>query len=281
MNFKIYHKLIIVAFWMYSSALSYAQIRKADSTSVYAVNRLIEIPVSIGLHVANFYGFDYLTSKPGLTYDQVMALDANDIWFVDRFAAKQDPSNRLKAHNTSDVFMNISVGLPVLLGLDKKIRKDWFDLIILYAETQGINSGIYILNASVFKRTRPFVYHKDVPNYERLAKETRNSFFSGHVSTAACASFFTAKVYFDYHPESGSEKYWLYGAALVPPALVGYYRIRAMKHFPTDVITGTVVGAAVGILVPHLHKRKKADSGLSIMPYAGSTLGLSASYKFK
>jgi membrane-associated phospholipid phosphatase len=90
-----------------------------------------------------------------------------------------------------------------------------------------------------------------------------------------------AKVMSDYHPELGNKKYWLYAAALVPPAFVGIYRIKALKHFPTDVIMGTAVGAAVGILIPHFHKlamRKNKD--LSVVPFAGGYSGLAFSYKF-
>ena len=45
------------------------------------------------------------------------------------------------------------------------------------------------------------------------------------------------------------------GAALAP-ATVGFLRVKGGKHFPTDVLTGLVVGAATGYLVPRLHKIK-------------------------
>ena len=87
-----------------------------------------------------------------------------------------------------------------------------------------------------------------------------------------------AKVYSDYHPELGNKKYWLYGAALIPPLIVGYYRIKAMRHFPTDVITGLAVGAAVGILVPHLHRTKKRTKDFSFIPFVGDYSGMKIKY---
>ena len=31
--------------------------------------------------------------------------------------------------------------------------------------------------------------------------------------------------------------------------------MRAGEHFPTDVIMGSLVGAGIGVLVPHFHRR--------------------------
>ena len=89
------------------------------------------------------------------------------------------------------------------------------------------------------------------------------------------------KVYSDYHPELGNKKYWLFSAALIPPSLVGLYRYKAMKHFPTDIIAGTIAGAATGILIPHIHKNKKKESAWAFLPYAGKINGLQISYTFK
>ena len=45
------------------------------------------------------------------------------------------------------------------------------------------------------------------------------------------------------------------GAAIVP-ALVGFTRVKAGKHYWTDVLTGYAVGALVGTLTPFLHRRE-------------------------
>ncbi len=89
-----------------------------------------------------------------------------------------------------------------------------------------------------------------------------------------------AKVYSDYHSELGNKKYWIFAAAVIPPSLVGYYRFKAMKHFPTDILTGFVVGATAGILIPELHRIKNEDSGLTLIPFTGRISGLKISYQF-
>jgi membrane-associated phospholipid phosphatase len=38
-------------------------------------------------------------------------------------------------------------------------------------------------------------------------------------------------------------------------------RVEAGKHFRTDVLTGAVVGSAVGLLIPYLHRRALPAGG--------------------
>jgi undecaprenyl-diphosphatase len=47
------------------------------------------------------------------------------------------------------------------------------------------------------------------------------------------------------------------------------YRVRAAKHFPTDVLAGTFAGAGIGIVVPHCIAPKTCNnvaSGLVSRP---------------
>lgn len=250
-----------------------AQDKKPERKKVYKLNYKVEIPVTAGLYAINYYGFTLLRKKPTLDIDQINSLDKYDVWVPDRRALNQTTSQRFNAQEVSDWALNISLFLPVLLFIDKDIRKSWFDIALLYLETQAINSNLYTwCGPMLTKRIRPFVYYDDIPMDERMESGTTDSFFSGHTSWTAGASFFMAKVLSDYHPEWGGKRWWLYAAALVPPVFVGYHRFRGLKHFPTDIMLGTAVGAAVGILTPHLHKIGK--NKISIAPFAGGYSGL-------
>ena len=243
---------------------------------VYSLNYKFEIPLTAGLYAFNYYGFVQLRQKPTLDTFQIISLDKNDIWAFDRRAVLQSSSQRLQAQKISDWGMNISIFLPALLFLDPEIRESWFDITLLYLETQAINSNLYTWAGPMLTtRKRPFVYYNDVPFDEKSGTGTTDSFFSGHTSWTAGASFFMAKVLSDYHPELGAKKWLLFAAALIPPTFVGYYRYRGLKHFPTDIIFGTAVGAAVGVLNPHLHKIKKNNRNtISIAPFSGEYSGL-------
>jgi membrane-associated phospholipid phosphatase len=88
-----------------------------------------------------------------------------------------------------------------------------------------------------------------------------------------------AKVYCDYHPELGGLKFLLYLAAAVPPLAMGYARVRSLDHFPSDCAVGFGLGAALGIIIPALHKipcKKSLSIGMANSP---NTVGLSVCWK--
>ena len=71
---------------------------------------------------------------------------------------------------------------------------------------------------------------------------------------AASMSFMMAQTYADFHPNSNAKPY-IWASAAIYPAIVGWMRVKAGKHFPTDVIVGYLAGAAVGMLVPRIHRK--------------------------
>jgi len=179
-----------------------------------------------------------------------------------------------KAHHTSDFFLFGSMALPVVLMADKNIRKDFWKISTMASEAFLLNAGLTTLTKGTVQRMRPFAYNPLVPIEDKMTKSARTSFFSGHTSAVSVLSFFSAKVYTDYHPDS-KWKPAIWTAAAVIPATTGYLRYRAGKHFPTDVIVGYGVGAAIGILIPHLHRSNKTRK-FKVSPMAGGdAVGLS------
>lgn len=257
------------------------QILPQGKTSVYKVNRRVEMPITAGLFAASLIGLDQVKKKPGLDSLSIENLDPENIWKFDRRATLQDATNIEQAHTISDVVMKGTVALPVLLMLDGRMRQDWLDLLILYGQTHAVNGAAYSLTAGLYNRNRPFVYSSEIPINEKMVAGNRNSFFSGHVATTAASSFFMAKVISDYNPDLGNKKYLLFLAAMAPPSIVGIYRYKAMKHFPTDIMFGMAVGAASGILIPHFHKSKNKTGNFSFLPYAGEVSGMKVTYSIR
>ena len=246
---------------------------------VYNANLRFDIPFTAVTTGTSIWGFATVNKKSPVDSLSIIALDANDINRFDRSATWQDAEFAPTARRLSDVTLALSNMLPFMLMFDESIRQDWGDVLLLFLETQAIVGNLYSWGCVVHvDRVRPLMYNEDVSWEERSGTRTKNAFYSGHTSLSSSASFFAAKVYCDYHPELENKKYLVYSLALVLPVTTGLLRYKGMKHFPTDVLTGLVVGASAGILVPHLHKRTR--SNLSIVPFAGPVNGMAMSYKF-
>lgn len=249
-------------------------------SDIYNVNPYIDGAITAAAAATTYWGMVIVDRKPPLDSAQISRLDPNDINPFDRSATRQDASYMHQAWKISDVGMCGSMMLPALLLIDREIRQDWAPVLLLYLETQAMVGNLYSWGAAIhIDRIRPLVYHPDVVYEEKIFIRNKNSFYSGHTSTSAAGSFFAAKVYCDYHPELGNKKFIIYGLAVLPPAFTGFYRYKGMKHFPTDVLTGLAVGAATGILVPHLHKHRK-NKNLTLVPYTGTYTGLAMSLTF-
>lgn len=191
-----------------------------------------------------------LVNKTRLTEQDLQGVDKSQVNGFDRFAAGNYSKS---AQNASDIPFYTSFALPLLFLADKEALPHAKDIYFLYAETVSLAGGLYALTAGLTNRKRPNVYATHAPLEERLHKYATNSFFAGHTAATASATFFTAKVFHDLHPDS-PWKPVMWGAAAAVPATVGYLRLKAGKHFLSDNIIGFTVGAGIGILVPELHK---------------------------
>ncbi|QIE58568.1 phosphatase PAP2 family protein [Rasiella rasia] len=192
----------------------------------------------------------------------------DNINFIDRWAAGKHDEN---ANKISDIPFAISFVGPFAMLFDDEINDHTGQYLGLYLESMATTAAMYTITAGVVNRSRPYVYDDsgDTNLDRRRSNNGQRSFYSGHVATTATATFFTAKVYSDFNPDSPA-KIWVWTGAAVVPAAVGYFRIEAGQHFLTDVALGYALGAGVGILVPELHKKKNTD-GLSIYPTGGRT----------
>lgn len=250
---------------------------KANQPAVYKIKPWVDIPITIVVDAYSLYGMGVIYGRDPIPESVILALNKND---VNRFDRPITNNYSVKAKNASDLFFYGSMPVPLLLLLDKKIRKDGLQVGLLLLEAMGTTGVLYTSSAMIVNRIRPYAYNPDAPMSVRTSGGSKNSFLAGHPALVATATFFTAKVYCDYHPHM-KNKWILYTIAGGAAATTGVLRMQGGQHFKTDVITGVSVGTLVGILVPHLHKNKSFNSSkLTLLPNIqnGST-GFTAFYK--
>lgn len=248
-----------------------------NDNEVYKIKPAIDWPLTLAGTAFSLYGFKQIYGKDKIPEATILNLRKSDINGFDRWAASVYASGAAKM---SDGPFYIAMPLPLLLLADKDIRKDAFKFIFLYWETMAITGVFYTSAPMIWDRYRPYAYNDNAPMGDRTSGVAKNSFFAGHVALVASSTFFLAKVYSDYHPDS-KIKWVFYTGASAATLATGYLRHRAGKHFPSDILVGTVIGTATGILVPHFHKNRLIkNKNISIHPYTtGQASGVYAVYR--
>ena len=196
----------------------------------------------------------YKSNRPSGIISEFGEIDTRGLLGIDRGAVFQDSPS---ADKWSDYTLLASFSAPIfLLAGDKVTNNETWSIAMMGLQGFFIENGINQFAKTLVGRPRPFLFREGVSILNTdISKNSTESFFSGHTSSSAYFSFFTAKVFADTHPNS-KWKPVVWGSAIALPAMTGYLRYKAGKHFPTDVIVGYGVGAAFGILVPELYKNK-------------------------
>ncbi len=239
--------------------------------SPYTTRFWVDGPIIAGGVGLNLLGYSLIQNKKDLTPQQLASKTIDKIPFFDRSNAGWYSK---QWDNISYYPFQGSFALPVITALiNKNQRQNFGQVMVLYVETMAIIGGIYTTAAGVFHRPRPFVYGDDAPLDLRMDAKSQRSFMAGHTASTTAAMIFWAKVFSDMNPDSKLRPY-VWGVAIATSASMAYMRYRAGMHFPSDNLVGLGFGAAVGYLVPHLHKTKVLGNKISVLPYGGPNSGL-------
>ena len=251
--------IAIFALFTFLSGEVYSQ-----DNSPYRTSFKVDAPIIAAGVGLSAYGLTLMKNKEGLTLEEINTQTREDVNSFDRFSAGWDSES---ADFYSDFPFYGSFAAPLGLLLNDRINDKTKQVVILYVETMAVTGALFTMTNGNVVRNRPLTYSPDVSDTEKMRANSQNSFYAGHTAATASASFFAAKVFHDFYPESPARPY-VWAAAAAVPATVGYLRLRAGKHFLSDNLIGYTVGAAAGILVPQLHKKtNKRD--ISLVPVSG------------
>ena len=206
-----------------------------------------------------------------LTVGKITGLDPADINGFDRSATERWSTS---AQDVSDALVLTLLAAPLGLAVVTPGSRQSWTVAAMYGEAMLVNNGLGELLKRVTSRTRPFVYNADpdVPDELRSELGARRSFPSGHTSNAFAAAAFLSSVYAKLHPGS-SARTWIWAGSLTLAATTGYMRYQGGKHYPTDIISGAIIGSLVGWGVPKLHEVDDVD--LTVAPSGdGTAIGL-------
>jgi membrane-associated phospholipid phosphatase len=225
--------------------------------------------------VSGVFGL-YLSSKVDpLSLAEINTLDRHDVNRIDKGTTYNwSPTWSDRSDHPRNLLMVSSV---LLAGGPFVLRGEWSKtrtMATLFLEAASLTTAVTYIVKGLAGRVRPYAYNTSLTPEERLAvvgpddPSGRQSFISGHASSAFAAATLLATIYGDLHgPTTTSKIIWVSSLSLA--SLTAYGRVKAGVHFPTDVLAGAVVGTAIGYLVPAIH-RVDGDSGVSVSAGLGS-----------
>jgi membrane-associated phospholipid phosphatase len=223
-------------------------------------------PVLDGVITAAGFGFSGLLElvlSTGEIRPPEPAVGEKSLLFFDRVAITQtiDPH----AATYSDIGLGSAVAFAVLDPILSGFRDGTDALLVdglMYAESGSITLTLVDFTKISVRRPRPI----DYKNCEPAANGTPStspgctstdlglSFYSGHAAGVSAIGATATYLAFVRSPPHSPRPWITLGVATALTAFVSYERVRAGMHFPSDVVAGSLAGAAVGILVPHLHR---------------------------
>jgi membrane-associated phospholipid phosphatase len=186
--------------------------------------------------------------------------DRSNLLAIDRVALTSTPSAQAGTFSNwgMGATMAFAVIDPVLSGFRERSLQTGLVDAMLYAESASLTLALTDMVKLAVRRPRPRAYldaeaNRDDPAYANRSTDSALSFFSGHASMTATLGATATYLAFTRSPNTARP--WI--TLLLATGLttfVSIERVRAGKHFPTDVIAGSVAGAGIGVLVPHLHR---------------------------
>lgn len=177
-------------------------------------------------------------------------IDIGRVPGIDRIATHQWS---LTVHRHSNVLFGLAAAASIAGGIVNQQGDRPLLPVAIIAEAGLLTSGLTNTVKELVRRPRPYLYNSDVPAAQDHLNEDYVSFWSGHTANLASISFSTACMVQRSDASQSAKTFTWIGAAAAPAAMA-YLRVRAGRHFPTDVLTGYAVGALVGIAVPYFHR---------------------------
>ena len=241
--------LVLVVAW---AAAAQAQ----EAAEPFEVDLGLDLPLAIGVTAAGLLPELFKGELAGPwcgTSCDPERLNALDRTVVGNHSALAD--------GFSDGLIVTNLALPHLLGAIDRLATSssggWRgygqDTMIL-AESLAVSFTLNNLVKYAVRRPRPYVYDDTLSDAERTKPDATLSFYSGHTSSSFCMATAYSFLFTERHRGSPLViPVWL-GTHLLAAA-TGVLRVGAGKHFWTDVLTGAVVGSAVGLIVPWLHRK--------------------------
>ncbi|MFN3198241.1 MAG: phosphatase PAP2 family protein [Bradymonadia bacterium] len=215
----------------------------------------------------------------GMTLISPLSADYTHDW-AEAFGEEGVRENfSLDAKRNSDILGGLSVTLPLAIltadDIDGRAREGAAHML-LYGQALSVSLALNQLTKQTVRRRRPYTYNPAAKAHMAdQGDDAYYSFYSGHSShtfAGAVAGSYLFSLSSDVHGLRAA----VWGSELALAAATATLRVRAGKHYWSDIITGAAVGSAIGFGLPHLHRRDGTSIDMQWYEWAAIPTGVAA-----
>lgn len=188
---------------------------------------------------------------------QLLPIRRTELWRTELTTFDEDVHDNFsrRAASLSDATLGLSLAAPMLYLMGSTIDDADGDKLLIYGQSIAVNALLGGITKRLVQRPRPYMYSHD-PRVQRYAKDQGDdgylSFYSGHAALSFGAAV-TGAYLLGASGASRPARALAWSGGMMVAATTANLRVRAGKHFYSDVIVGGLIGMSVGYLVPALH----------------------------
>ena len=260
-----------------ATILAGAGTARAEPPTRLRFNGYADIPVTVGL--LSIYGFSELAVKsrlaPRAPYWDDRDTNGSDILApLDRYATRLRWTQPQVAGSISDgglmLALGSAIGFSVGAGAyDHDTPAHVVENTTIVLESMATAMSMNQLTKFFAGRQRPcahFGMERDRPCFSDGSDNNLSS-FSGHASFTTSLAVANGMVATMRHYRL-APLVWATGAVIA--VSTSYLRLAADKHYLSDVVTGSVIGVAIGFFIPYLFHGPRAGVDAAAEKTAGT-----------
>lgn len=214
-------------------------------------------------------------ARTELTEHHASELSRDSVNWFDRSATSRWQLNLVDRSENLSTVITLA---PFALLADRSVRQDWQVFTLMYAQTTLIQSAVPTIVKERYDRLRPFAYNPDLTYEQKTERNPGGSFPSTQATANFANAVFLSTVFSAYHPDSRWKPY-VWAGSLGAASGIGYLRYASGIHYPSDIVAGALIGAAIGYAIPRLHR--VTSNSLTVAPTRSAEgTGLAVSVRF-
>jgi membrane-associated phospholipid phosphatase len=155
----------------------------------------------------------------------------------------------------SDKLLLVTMTAPLFLQMSQGFNSSMGNAGLIYAQSHAFSMLLADTTKLIVRRPRPYTHSKD-PRIlyfaEQQSADAHASFYSAH-SSSAFTSAMAGSLLYAARTDDLPARHVVWGLEFLMAGMTAQLRVRAGRHYRTDIWVGTALGLSMGLAVPALH----------------------------